>query len=342
MMLCHGNIKRFLIAGMMMAYSFSVVSHAQNVCDTDSVLDLPIENKKHTNVPKPAVAKKQSQLSRYKRTVPKNSGSALAGPVKFIAQEGDVGFYDSNGVVQSSFDNKGKSVAIKNGDSIKTSKQSFASVQMMDGSRLVIGSNSKVTLKHVSKSPVQIELKQGRIENYVTPSSQVSKNKAKTNYKVRTPAVTLSVRGTRFQVEHDQAANISRAGVSEGIVAAQSASVCGAPIILERNDGVLVDSQKIQKSVMLPSPNLEQVPSIIRGKSMQFSVPAVGKAQRYHAQLSYDAQFLMLVQEDFSEQPEFNFADLDSGYYFVKVSAIDSQGVEGTSATSNVLYQPDK
>lgn len=314
-----------LQAFMCMGIFVSPMTQAQDVCDGDPLVNVPrktqpfakgghTHNVEHVRPPSPTL----------------------------ISQRGGVVLKDAKGNVRPLMDARGQLTNIKDGDTLQTSEDGFASIRSSDGSRLVIPSNSKVYLKHITHMPIQIELKQGRVENYVADSSKsTAKNKTKTSYQIRTPAVTLSVRGTQFRVQYSEGENVARTAISDGLVAAQRPSVCNAATLLERGDGALVSQQGIKKVPMLPAPDLSGLPAVMRGYEMVFKLPAVDKAVQYHVQAANDEQFLSVVKESYSKTPELKLSHLDSGFYFVRFTAIDANGIEGFAGSNYFLYQPD-
>ena len=313
-----------LKALMCMGAFMSSMAYAQETCEGDPLVNVP---RKIQSVGKSTHVHKVKRVRAPKPTL--------------ISQHGSVLLSDANGRLRPLLDASGQLTTIKNGDTLKTSGDGFASIRSSDGSRLVIPSNSTVFLKRISQTPIQIELKQGRVENYVADSSKsTAKNKDKTSYQIRTPAVTLSVRGTQFRVQYSEGENVARTAISDGLVAAQRPSVCAAAALLERGDGALVSQQGIKKVPMLPAPDLSGLPPVVRGEAMSFKLKAVDKAVQYHVQAAYDEQFLSVVQEGYSKTPELTLNHLEGGFYFVRFTAIDVNGIEGFASTEYFLYQP--
>ena len=314
-----------LQALMCMGVFVSSIAYAQEVCDGDPLVNVPRKVQ--------SVAKGH-HVHKVKRVRAPNP--------TLISQHGEVLLRDANGKSRPLLDASGLLTAIKNGDTLQTLGDGFTSIRSSDGSRLVIPSNSTVYLKRISQTPIQIELKQGRVENYVADSSKsTAKNKAKTSYQIRTPAVTLSVRGTQFRVQYNEGENVARTAISDGLVAAQRPSVCAAATLLERGDGALVSQQGIKKVPMLPAPDLSGLSPVVRGDDMGFKLPAMDKAVQYHIQAAYDEQFLSVVKEGYSKTPDLKLGHLDSGFYFVRFTAIDANGIEGFASSDHFLYQPD-
>ena len=66
----------------------------------------------------------------------------------------------------------------------------------------------------------------------------------------------------------------------------------------------------------------------------------MSKAVLYHAQASLDESAMLVVKEVYSASPELVFEGLDNGYYFIRLNAIDTDGIGGGSDIRTVLYQP--
>lgn len=320
------SLAAFLLVGV----TASPDAIAQGACGGDPLLNIPPRQLSPLS-PDPL---KDWYVYRGKRVY-------IPQPV-IIAKQGRVVLSDAHGKQRPLVDAKGRLAAVRNGDTLQTGGDGFASIRSTDGSRLVIPTNSKVHLKNINQNPIQIELQKGRVENYVTDSSKsFVKNKGRTSYQIRTPAVTLSVRGTEFRVAYNEADNTARTAISQGLVAAQKPAECAPPDLLERGDGALVSKQGIKKVAMLPAPDLSALPVLYRGPDMIFTLKPVEKAIEYHMQAATDEAFIAVVKESYSSTPIIKFSDLPGGFYYVRFTAIDTNGIEGFASSDQFLYQPD-
>ncbi|MCS7151358.1 MAG: FecR family protein [Endomicrobia bacterium] len=124
---------------------------------------------------------------------------------------------ESTSVVLSSYKGKveilveGKKLSIKKGMLLKedyiirTGKDSMAVLIFQDGSNIVLGANSEISLRRLTNNDTTLDLKNGRLKAEVTPRQPGQ------NFEVRTPVSVASVRGTKFMLSFEN-------GISDLIV----------------------------------------------------------------------------------------------------------------------------
>lgn len=232
-------------------------------------------------------------------------------------------------------------IPIKNGDVIRTGTQSFAVIKTINGSQIKVFSNSQIYFKSISRMPIQIELKKGRVDNSVSSSFTQNKSIKPNDYKflLTTPSLNLGVRGTQFKVEHN--INDSKVSVKDGVVDIQPTNVCERVSQLKTNEGATVTRMGVHKIKLLDSPNLKDVPVLFKRAPVFIKFGGVLGAHNYRVQVSHDSDFVYLIKEQIIEEPEFHFEDLDNGYYYIRVSAIDMNGLETIPAQIRILVQLD-
>ncbi|MBS1174151.1 MAG: hypothetical protein H6R05_282 [Burkholderiaceae bacterium] len=283
-----------------------------------------------------AVIKKQKSVhskSNRKAGITKTVRSQL------IYHYGDVVVESQNGTRQSVGAEALSTLPVSNGDVIYTGEQSFAVIKLYDGSQITIPSASKVRLQSIRQLPISIELLEGRVDSAVTPTLDRKGLRINKGYGflLATPSLNLGVRGTQFKVEH--AKEVSFVSVEEGEVVIQRASSCERPLSLTKKDGAFVSAPKIKQIRALDAPKLLNMSDVFRGDEVRIKFPEVVGAKRYHVQAAHDADFVYLFEESYSDLPELKLSTLDNGYYHIKVTAIDQDGVEGMPAEKRILFQ---
>ena len=313
----------------------SPLSFSQAICDElVSVVPKAAVGKAAASKP---VAKKQkaTQKKSVKRSVVNKTVSS-----QLVYHYGDVMIEPENGVRQSVLSKASDALPVNNGDIVHTGEQSFAVIKLYNGSQITIPSASKVRLKSIRQLPISIELLEGRVDNEVVPilDGQGKRVTKGYGYLLATPSLNLGVRGTQFKVEH--AKQVSFVSVEEGEVVIQRAGSCEKPLSLTKKDGAFVSDPKVKQIRALDAPQLLGLSDVFRGGGeVVIKFPAVSGAQRYHVQAAHDADFVYLFEESFNDLPELKLSTLDNGYYHVKVTAIDQDGVEGMPATKRILFQ---
>jgi hypothetical protein len=278
---------------------------------------------------------KRNQI-RNDRTIPVGSGIII--PAELLAEEASSAkVYAIAGKVVEIKKNGSETEleigsAVAEGSQILTSKNSFATLVLVDDSRVSIPSNSQINLAKLrvtkfTKSPrTEIKLVQGRVESKVTPLSQ---NKGR--YEVTSPLAIAGVRGTHFRVGIND--NGIGNEVLEGGVAVGKKETPNA-ILLPAGKGIIVSATSVGTAInLLPAPSLTEGYQLQERPSIQFTINPVNNALTYHAQISTDAEAQNVVSESLSKEPRFKFDGLNDGHYFIRVTALDALHLEGMPNT---------
>lgn len=223
--------------------------------------------------------------------------------------------------------------ALTEGDHVRTGANSFATIQLSDGSHVTLHANTTILIKHLRATVLngivdrQFELNQGEVETKVTPL------KPQDRYNIIAPSVIAGVRGTEFRVAYgdDAGAGSSKVEVLEGKVAAQGPTA--PPVLVPQQFGVVSDSAgNVSAPIqLLPAPSLAVPGRVQDSLQIAFEIAAMPEAHAYRATIATDAGFLHIVNESRVENPRAIFDDMPARSYFVRLSAIDSNGIEGLS-----------
>ncbi len=101
---------------------------------------------------------------------------------------------------------------LTSGDTIRTGAGARADIRMGDGSKMILGSSSRLTVQEVAPSRV-MGLDFGRVKAWV------KKLKGGNKFEVKTPIAAASVRGTQFEIGYDEEGKTGFLDVTEGAVA---------------------------------------------------------------------------------------------------------------------------
>jgi hypothetical protein len=225
---------------------------------------------------------------------------------------------------------------IREGEVIATAGNSFARVDLPDGSRLAVPSQSRVRITALRRILLtgaverQVSVEAGRSESIVTPMTNPVDS-----YIVRTPVSVSAVRGTDFRVGYTPDSRVASIGVVEGSVAVEGAS--GGSALVPARFGVNTGGA----GPMAPMPLLA-APKLLRAGRTQdeprlaFDIDPEPGAKAYRAQLATDGGFLDLFSETTTDGPHIAFDGLPDGTYFIRLTAIDASGLEGLPATYTV------
>jgi len=121
-----------------------------------------------------------------------------------------------------------KGLYLTENDEIKTGSDGAVSLILDTGSKIEIGSLTKVKIAKLTDTDTLLDLTMGELE------SKVEKLKGNMSFKVKTPASVCAVRGTRFKIVVERTGK-TRVTVFAGLVSAREISGIGEEIYVRSN-----------------------------------------------------------------------------------------------------------
>jgi hypothetical protein len=224
-------------------------------------------------------------------------------------------------------------------DAVSTGPDGFATLELADGSYVSLTPNSSIVLSILRKMVLTgindrlIELKRGEVSNEVTHAKQPGDR-----FEVRTPSIVAGVRGTHFRV--NVLPSMTAVEVLDGKVALGATPdvahgqparpVSDSQFVAAGQGSATLNGGAIgQPQPLLPAPRLIDPAKVQSARLLTFNVlPATG-AKWYRVQIARDADLLDLIRDARVQAPTAVFSDVPDGTYFVRVSAIDADGLEG-------------
>ncbi len=227
------------------------------------------------------------------------------------------------------------------GDRVRTGHDGFATLELVDGSHVSVSPDGMVEIGKLRQTVLTgasdrvIELQHGEVDSEVTHAT-----KKDDRFQIRSPSVVAGVRGTRFRVNYDAGQQQTAVEVLEGAVGVDPGSVpAPAPGVPLQASEQLVSahfgnvsgaSGAIGTPVeLLPAPALTDPGKIQDGKTVAFDLVPDRHAAGYRVQIARDADLLDLIRDLPVSAPHADFGDLPDGTYFVRISAVDHNGLEG-------------
>ncbi len=219
---------------------------------------------------------------------------------------------------------------VRSQDVISTGENSSLSLRFADGSRLLIGSGSQISvvrmleIGRMALPDALLDIDRGSAEIHIVP-------KAGRRFELRTPAMNLGVRGTSFRARIDPAGKASGVEVLTGSVAALAMQ---APVPVNAGFGTLaaVGQPIAPPHLLLPPADLAAIAPFLEGLPIRFSWPPIAGAVAYRAQILAEAADEQLLLDSRFDQAAAQFADLPDGSYRLRVRGIDASGLEGLDA----------
>lgn len=227
-----------------------------------------------------------------------------------------------------------RGMPIREGHRLETGPNAFLTVELPDGSRVTLPSNSRLRVERLRRVVMTGALQRdfaveaGRSNAVVTPART-----PRDRFRIETPLTVSAVRGTEFRTNYDPERRQATLEVLEGAVAnVRTADASEQPVTA--GFGV----QTTPEGVRPPAPLLPE-PRPVAGALLQdepelrFRLAAVPGAAAYRAQTAMDAGFVDILAESQSEAPDLGFASIANGTYFVRFTALGADGLEGRPST---------
>jgi hypothetical protein len=218
-------------------------------------------------------------------------------------------------------------LTVGEGAVLHTAGASFASLQLDDGSRISLPSNSDVRIARLRKyalgSSVDYDFDVGRggVSTKVSPKSGYDR------YQVRTPKAVSAVRGTSFQSRIDETSGLDFAEVIEGGLAVGVSA--GTPLPIAAGSGLAVNpTGDVTVEALLPAPEIAAAGKLQMLPKVRFDFgKATSPAMRIS--LANDAGFQDSFADAVSADGYAEFEGIEDGNYFVRFKPVSANGFEG-------------
>lgn len=215
------------------------------------------------------------------------------------------------------------------GARIETGANSSVSLTLEDGSTISLPSQSAFVLEKLRLVLISGELEhvfrldKGRSQFVVSPARGPAGR-----FQVKTPVSVSAVRGTEFRVEVEEGGASSINAVLKDNVAVSAKA--GGELDLKEGFGAKTDTKGVGKPIkLLPFPEVQLPVYHHPDGSLTFIIRPIDGAARYRLQIASDLTFQDVREEKVNDKPTFSIPTAPVGNYYVKVTAIDPQGIEG-------------
>jgi hypothetical protein len=217
---------------------------------------------------------------------------------------------------------------IGEGGRLQTGANAFLSMSLADGTTITLPSQTSVRVERLRRYLITNEMERvfrvddGRAQTQVTPRIN-----AHDRFQMRTPISVAAVRGTDFRVavlDGGKAASSEVLGGHVGLSGDKGEATLDAGV------GAKVSEAGVTPPIpLLPEPALVDAARVQDDEPLHFRLQPVTGAIRYRVQVAADAGFLNLIEERLSDRPDATLPGLADGDYFVRLTAIDTNELEG-------------
>jgi hypothetical protein len=207
-------------------------------------------------------------------------------------------------------------------DVVITGAQSSATLRFADGSRVLIGPDSRLRVeRHVRLGTsnvvdTRLRLDAGGVATQVQPAKPAPR------FELRTPVINLGVRGTEFRSRIDGTRTLAE--VTEGRV-----GFGGLPLAAGFGAAATAAGPEPARA-LLAAPDLARLPERIERVPLQLALVPLAGAARYRAQV-FDGERLVLDGLFDAPAAAWN-VDLPDGRYELRARGADADGIEGRDA----------
>ncbi|TQV64194.1 MAG: hypothetical protein FNT29_05575 [Halothiobacillaceae bacterium] len=217
-------------------------------------------------------------------------------------------------------------------DRIVTTENSKAIIGFADGSRLSVAPASALSFNHltalgdVSMVDTAMHLAYGSVESKVQPRLSSS-----LRFDIQTPIGITSVRGTQYRVSFAEEEKTARAEVIEGRV--QVSNPAGQQLVPGGQGSFNREGQPPAAPRPLLQPmKVDGLPKLIEYLPPAMPLHPAPGAARYEVEVSDDPDFEHLLTYRVFDKPRWSAADLPDGEYWMRMRAIDGDGLRGMDA----------
>ncbi len=226
---------------------------------------------------------------------------------------------------------------------LSTAADGLLEIRLGDGSTLKLTPGSRVRLERLRRYhrdeviEARTILEQGRVEVQASPQRRKP-------LEIRTPFATAAVRGTQFRVGAAQelvTSEVLNGAVSWGATSgATSGATNSAAIELAGGFGSAGSRNGVLPAErLLPAPDLSRLPNRIQDAALSAPFAAVTQASAYRIQVSADARFNSILQEQVTRVAQVDYLTRADGTLYLRIRPIAGSSVEGIDQTAQIEVQ---
>ncbi len=213
------------------------------------------------------------------------------------------------------------------GSVLETALGANLRIRLPDGSIVKLLPQTQLQLQVMERNQAQIfktvlALLRGQVEafkkKYPVGQSDLS---------VGAKVATLGVRGTHFRMR--QTADRNFAEIEQGLVSFESPASATA-LALGGGFGSVADGVHVPAAIaLLPPPTLPQITTPLATPFIVWEIPKIAGAQAIVGELAQDDAFSKNLQSVSLQGNTVQLTDLANGHYWLKLRAVDAQGLQG-------------
>jgi hypothetical protein len=219
-------------------------------------------------------------------------------------------------------------VELGEGQRLRTSAGSFATMTLEDGSRISLPSNSDLRILRLRRYLLGATLDYDfQVDRGSARSKVVPQKGPNDSYRMRTPKAVSAVRGTDFDARFDDVANRDFAEVVDGALAVNVAGSAAAPLRAGNGLAVNADGKSIREA-LLPRLEITNAGRPQTADVVRFALPSAPPGGT-RVTIATDAGFQDIVVDTATLSQNAEIGMIEDGNYFARFRAISAAGLEG-------------
>jgi hypothetical protein len=219
------------------------------------------------------------------------------------------------------------------GAAVATAQSSFVTMQLDNGSRVSLPSNSNFRIIRLrtyilgGSLDYDFDIAKGGARSTVIPLKSVDDR-----YRMRTPKAVSAVRGTDFQTRYDPATDSDFAEVIQGSLAV-GISTAPALTLPAGNGLALPKDGRVVKEALLPPPDLVKPGKLQADPELLFKPVVTPGLAGFRYSWATDAGFIDQIADISTGTEAVLIPGIADGNYFIRARAISANGIEGNPVT---------
>ena len=219
----------------------------------------------------------------------------------------------------------GDTVAV--GAEVQTEMGSALRLRAPDGSQVDLQEASQIQVEKLEQREGGVFVSVLRLLAGQLEAFKVKRATGMADMAVNARNATLGVRGTHFRMR--QEGMNTYAEIEDGHVAFEAAKTPQV-LALAGGEGSVADGVKPAQVIpLLPAPTYPALPQVFDTPYVEWTMPELAGAQGYVGELARDASFADHLVSVRSVGRLIRFRELPNGHYWLKLRAVDAQGLQG-------------
>ncbi|GAB4115853.1 MAG: hypothetical protein Fur0026_02220 [Sideroxydans sp.] len=216
---------------------------------------------------------------------------------------------------------------VATGAQVQTAPGGAVRLRVPDGSQLDLQEASRLKVEKIEQRGESafvsvLRLLAGQLEAF-----KVKRATGMADMAVNAKNATLGVRGTHFRMR--QQGIYTFAEIEEGHVAFEAAKTPQV-LALAGGEGSVADGEHAATVIpLLPAPTFPELPAVFDTPYVEWTMPELAGAVNYVGELARDKTFSDRLISVRSEGRDIHLRDLPNGHYWLKLRAVDAQGLQG-------------